>query len=215
MSSKTSLDKLIAQISACQICQAELPCQPKPIIQMGADAKILIAGQAPGMKAHDQGMPFQDVSGDRLRNWLGVTSSQFYDPSLFAILPMGFCFPGNIVRNGKKAGDKPPMSICARTWRQALLNHLNNVELTIILGQYAIDYHLVNHTQAVASSDKVVTKPSKISVTSAVANWKLYWPSQIVLPHPSPRNNIWLKRHPEFETETLPQLKQRVKSIIS
>ncbi|RTR34362.1 uracil-DNA glycosylase family protein [Shewanella atlantica] len=212
MSSKTSLEKLIAQISACQICQAELPYQPKPIIQMSADAKILIAGQAPGMKAHNQGMPFQDMSGDRLRSWLGVTSSQFYDPSLFAILPMGFCFPGNIVRNGKKAGDKPPMPICAETWRRAILKHLGKVELTVILGQYAIDYHLGNASSGLNKTSK---KTTKISVTSAVANWKQYWPSQIVLPHPSPRNNIWLKRHPEFETQLLPQLKLRVERIIS
>lgn len=212
MSNRDTLDALINQISACQICQAELPCSPKPIIQIGANAKILIAGQAPGLKAHKQGMPFQDMSGDRLRDWLGVTSSQFYDPNLFAILPMGFCFPGNIIRNGKKSGDKPPIPICAKTWRQAILKHLDKVELTVILGQYAIDYHLGN---GLPDSDKGSKKSSKISVTSAVANWRQHWPSQIVLPHPSPRNNIWLKRHPEFETEILPQLKLRVNNIIS
>lgn len=212
MSNIASFEELTNRISACQICQAELPCPPRPIIQVGANAKILIAGQAPGLKAHNQGMPFQDISGDRLRSWLGVTSAQFYDPNLFAILPMGFCFPGNIIRNGKKSGDKPPMTICAKTWRQAILNHLSKVELTVILGQYAIDYHLNN---ASLDLDKGSRKPAKISVTSAVANWKQYWPSQIVLPHPSPRNNIWLKRHPEFEAALLPQLKLRVHSIIS
>ncbi|ABV36132.1 phage SPO1 DNA polymerase domain protein [Shewanella sediminis HAW-EB3] len=212
LSNSDTLDALINQISACQLCRAELPYPPKPIIQVSADAKILIAGQAPGQKAHEQGLPFKDVSGDRLRSWLGVTSSQFYDPNLFAILPMGFCFPGNIIRNGKKAGDKPPIPLCAKSWRQAILSHLDKVELTVILGQYAIDYHLDNDTP---DSDKCSKKSSKISVTSAVASWKQYWPSQIVLPHPSPRNNIWLKRHPEFETEILPQLKLRVKSIIS
>jgi len=212
MSNKASFEELTNQLSACQICQADLPNSPKPIIQVGANAKILIAGQAPGLKAHIQGMPFQDISGDRLRSWLGVTSTQFYDPNLFAILPMGFCFPGTIIRNGKKSGDKPPMTICAKTWRQAILNHLSKVELTVILGQYAIDYHLNN---ASLDSDKGSRKAAKISVTSAVANWKQYWPSQIVLPHPSPRNNIWLKRHPEFEAEILPQLKLRIESIIS
>ncbi|WP_299787993.1 uracil-DNA glycosylase family protein [uncultured Shewanella sp.] len=211
MSSETSLNELIQQISACQKCRAELPCPPKPIIQLDANAKILIAGQAPGQKAHDQGMPFQDMSGDRLREWLGVSSSQFYDPNLFAIIPMGFCFPGHIIRGGKKAGDKPPMPECAKSWRQAILSHLDKIELTVILGQYAIDYHLATPPQ---DSGTASTKPGKISVTSAVANWKEYWPSRIVLPHPSPRNNIWLKRHPEFEAELLPMLKQRVKQII-
>jgi len=212
MSNSDTLDALINQISACQLCQAELPYPAKPIIQLSANAKILIAGQAPGLVTHEQGIPFQDMSGDRLRKWLGVTSSQFYDPNLFAILPMGFCFPGNLIRNGKKSGDKPPMPICAKTWRQAILEHLDRVELTVILGKYAIDYHLNNDP---ANADDGTKKPTKISLTSAVANWKQYWPSQIVLPHPSPRNNIWLKRHPEFETEILPQLKRRVKSIIS
>ncbi|QFU22005.1 uracil-DNA glycosylase family protein [Shewanella eurypsychrophilus] len=197
------------QILACHLCQADLPLPAKPIVQLSQHSKILIAGQAPGIKAHEKGLPFHDASGKRLRDWLGVTEEQFYDDRLFAILPMGFCFPGTIIRNGKKSGDKPPMAQCAKTWRASVLKELNHVELTIILGQYAIDYHLT-HAQA-----KTNAQPKKLSVTDAVMNWQEYWPENIVLPHPSPRNNIWIKRHPQFETDILPVLKQRVSEILS
>ncbi|WP_076408517.1 uracil-DNA glycosylase family protein [Shewanella sp. UCD-KL12] len=203
MSKSEELHALIQQISACTLCQAELPLPAKPIIQLSSQAKILIAGQAPGIKAHDKGAPFHDPSGQRLRDWLGVTEEQFFDERIFAILPMGFCFPGTIIRNGKKSGDKPPIPLCAETWRQAILKQLTQVELVIVLGQYAIDYHLTKNKQP------------KLSVTEAVMNWQEYWPQKIALPHPSPRNNIWLKRHPEFEIEVLPVLKQRVAALIN
>ncbi len=228
MNKSEELHTLIQQISACHLCQAELPLPAKPIIQLSSQAKILIAGQAPGIKAHDKGAPFHDPSGKRLRDWLGVTEEQFFDDRIFAILPMGFCFPGTIIRNGKKSGDKPPLPLCAKTWRQAILKQLTQVELVIVLGQYAIDYHLSNSqltdsqiinshevNSHVASSRLNKSTQPKLSVTDAVMNWQEYWPQKIALPHPSPRNNIWLKRHPEFETEVLPVLKQRVASLIN
>lgn len=218
MDKAKGMQSLIEQISACTLCQAELPLPAKPIIQLSSQAKILIAGQAPGIKAHDKGAPFHDPSGRRLRDWLGVTEEQFFDDKLFAILPMGFCFPGTIIRNGKKSGDKPPMPLCAKTWRQAVLKQLTQVELVIVLGQYAIDYHLTKShltKSHVASSNLNRSKQPKLSVTDAVKNWQEYWPQRIALPHPSPRNNIWLKRHPEFEIEVLPVLKQRVTALIN
>ncbi len=201
MSTDNLLD-LITQISACQLCQADLPLPAKPIIQVSAESKILIVGQAPGIRAHNHGRAFSDPSGDRLRQWLGVSEAQFYNPKLFTILPMGFCFPGTIITNGKKSGDKPPLKRCATTWRQALLNQLPNVELTIILGQYAIDYHLGKATTG-----------GKFTVTQAIAQWQDYWPSHMVLPHPSPRNNLFLKKHPECEQILLPALKSRVAEL--
>ncbi|MEC4728336.1 uracil-DNA glycosylase family protein [Shewanella sp. D64] len=201
--STDNLPALITQISACQLCQAELPLPAKPIIQISAESKILIVGQAPGIRAHNHGRAFSDPSGDRLRLWLGVSEAQFYDPKLFAILPMGFCFPGTIITSGKKSGDKPPLKRCAATWRQTLLNQLSHVELTIILGQYAIDYHLGKSTSG-----------GKLTVTQAVSQWQEYWPQHMVLPHPSPRNNLYLKKHPECEQILLPALKTRVAQLI-
>ncbi|WP_298773937.1 uracil-DNA glycosylase family protein [uncultured Shewanella sp.] len=182
-------------VKQCDLCAAALPLGPKPIIQMGAESKILIAGQAPGKKAHEKGMPFDDASGDRLRTWLGVSKVTFYDEAKFAILPMGFCYPGK-----GKTGDLPPQSECAVKWRAGLLHALSGIQLTIVVGQYAMAYHLPEERQG---------------VTQAVTHWKLYWPKVIPLPHPSPRNNIWLKRHPWFEAEILPSLKARVRDILS
>lgn len=224
MNKSEELHTLIQQILACHLCQADLPLPAKPIVQFSQHSKILIAGQAPGIRAHEKGIPFHDASGKRLRNWLGVTEDQFYDDQLFAILPMGFCFPGTIIKNGKKSGDKPPMPLCAKTWRASVLKELNQVELTIILGQYAIDYHLtkshltkshISQSHLTHAQAKTNAQPKKLSVTDAVMNWQEYWPENIVLPHPSPRNNIWIKRHPQFETDILPVLKQRVSEILS
>lgn len=218
MTNSDDLSLLKQQILACQLCQANLPLPAKPIIQLANQARILIAGQAPGQKAHDLGIPFQDPSGIRLREWLGVSEQQFYDENLFAILPMGFCFPGTSIKQGKKNGDKPPLALCANTWRASVIEALPHIELIIVLGQYAIDFHIKqNHiTKPAFTKAKSPPKPTtKLSVTEAVMNWQAYWPSHIVLPHPSPRNNIWIKRHPQFETDILPRLKQRVAEIIS
>ncbi|QQX78875.1 uracil-DNA glycosylase family protein [Shewanella sp. KX20019] len=188
---------LLHKVSQCQLCAAHLPLAPKPIVQLSSNAKILIAGQAPGQKTHHKGHPFDDASGERLRLWLGVTREQFYDPNLFAILPMGFCFPGSYSTADKKSGDKPPRPECADKWRQSILDELQSIELTLIVGQYAIAWHLQR----------------KLTVTQAVAQWQTLWPNTLVMPHPSPRNNIWLKRHPEFEQQVIPILQQRVAEI--
>ncbi|AVI68561.1 uracil-DNA glycosylase family protein [Shewanella sp. WE21] len=220
--------KLLAKISACTLCQAHLPLAPKPILQASTQARILIAGQAPGVKTHHKGIPFDDASGERLRTWLNVTREQFYDPNLFAIIPMGFCFPGSIEKNAKKQGDKPPRPECAATWHQALLALMPQIELIVILGQYAIDYHLPRESSEAVNPTSPITKPQTtstnvtvipklkpITVTQACAQWQQYWPKYLVLPHPSPRNNLWLKQHPEFESDMLPRLRMRIASLLN
>ncbi|WP_394200459.1 uracil-DNA glycosylase family protein [Shewanella waksmanii] len=194
-----NLPQLLTEIQRCQLCAKLLPCPPKPIVQLNRNAKILIAGQAPGRKAHDAGRPFDDASGRRLKQWLGVIDEQFYDPKNFAILPMGFCFPGSYQAHETRHGDKPPLPLCAATWRQVVLAQLTNIKLTLLVGKYAINWHL----------------QAPMTVTESVNNWQQLWPKTLVLPHPSPRNNIWLKRHPEFERDVIPQLKTRVKDLLS
>lgn len=185
---------LLRQVRACTLCAEELPHGPRPVLQLHPFARILIAGQAPGRKVHQTGVPFDDPSGDRLRAWLGITRETFYDPTQVAILPMGFCYPGT-----GKSGDLPPRPECAPAWRPELLAHLNEVQLTLVIGQYALAYHLPNQ---------------QASVTEAVQGWKAGWPYTVPLPHPSPRNNRWLKRHPWFEEEVLPALKGRVAEVL-
>ncbi len=190
---------LQTEIEQCQICADSLPLGAKPIVQLGKYAKILIAGQAPGQKTHHKGRPFDDASGERLRAWLGVTKEQFYDPNLFAIVPMGFCYPGSYSPTDKKSGDKPPRTECAIAWRQSVLEQLEHIELTLLVGKYAIEWHL----------------QQKMSVTQSVSNWQTRWPATLVMPHPSPRNNIWLKRNPDFEQQIVPQLQKRIGQLIS
>ena len=195
MSSQTHpLNKLLSQIRACTLCAADLPNTPRPIVIADPKAKILIAGQAPGRRVHHTGIPFNDPSGDRLRQWLGVDRETFYDASKFAIVPMGFCYPGT-----GKSGDLPPRPECAATWHAQLLPHLSNIQLTLAIGQYAISYHL--------------QKPPG-TLTEVVRNWRSYWPTLMPLPHPSPRNNLWLTRNPWFEAEVVPALRQRVAALI-
>jgi len=185
---------LLNNVRNCNLCTPHLPLGPKPILQWHPQARILIAGQAPGRKAHDAGKPFADASGERLRQWLSLTAEQFYNPKLVAILPMGFCFPGS-----GKSGDLPPRPECAASWRQALLQPLKHLQLTIVIGQYAQAWHLPTANK---------------SVTETVAAWQQYWPDIIPLPHPSPRNNIWLKRNPWFAEQLLPQLQVRVQRLV-
>ena len=191
----TSFASLLTEVRACTICEAHLPLGPRPILQLHPKARILIAGQAPGRKVHESGVPFDDASGNRLREWLGVTREVFYDPEQISILPMGFCFPGT-----GKSGDLPPRPECEPAWRQRLLDRLRHLEVTLVLGKYAQAYHFGE-----ASS----------SVTALVKSWPTYWPNKIPLPHPSPRNNIWLRRNPWFETELLPSLRKRVSEILA
>jgi uracil-DNA glycosylase len=188
--------KLTQDIRACTRCEEFLPLGARPIIQVNESAKILIVGQAPGSRVHETGIPFDDPSGDRLRNWLGVDKTIFYDDQYFALVPMGFCFPGT-----GKSGDLPPRIECAQTWRSELLRHLCKVELTIVIGQYAQAWHLGGRL--------------KDNLTNTVKAWQDYWPSVMPLPHPSPRNNIWLKKNPWFEKEVVNALQNRVKTILN
>lgn len=189
-----SLKSLASEVRACAICIEHLPAGPRPVIQVGRSAKILIAGQAPGRRVHESGVPFQDPSGDRLRDWLGVTSEEFYDPKRIAILPMGFCYPGT-----GKSGDLPPQPECAPAWREPLLKALPKVELTFVLGQYALAYHLPKRYK---------------TLTAAVEDWESVWPAMLPLPHPSPRNQRWFRNNAWFETDVLPKLRRRVRRLL-
>jgi len=191
-----SIRRLLKDVRACTLCAKHLPLGPRPVLQMDSEATLLIAGQAPGARVHASGVPFQDASGDRLRDWLGVDAETFYDARRVAILPMGFCYPGT-----GKSGDLPPRQECALAWRTQLMARLVNVKLVLVIGQYAQDWHLAGRQKA--------------SVTETVQAWREYWPTVLPLPHPSPRNNIWLKRNPWFAEQVLPRLRRRVLRLMS
>ncbi len=189
-----TLESLLVDVRSCTICADHLPYEPRPVVQLHGAARILIAGQAPGRRVHETGLPFNDPSGDRLRDWLGITRDVFYDETQVALVPMGFCYPGT-----GKSGDLPPRPECAAAWRSALLSRLKSVELTLAIGQYAHAYHL---------HDRAAT------LTESVRNWRNYWPQLVPLPHPSPRNNLWLRRNPWFEQEIVPALRARVSAVL-
>ena len=186
---------LLDRVRSCTICAGALPHEPRPVVQFDPRARVLIAGQAPGRKVHASGVPFDDASGKRLREWLGLNRSRFYDPNLVAILPMGFCYPGT-----GPSGDLPPRPECAPAWREVLLERLGNLEITLVLGQYAQRYHF---------------DPPHVSLTDRVRAWHDSWPSVVALPHPSPRNIGWLKRNPWFESELVPALQRRIGMIVT
>jgi uracil-DNA glycosylase len=190
----TTLNSLLTEVSRCRLCEADLPLGPNPVLQCSSTAKILIAGQAPGRRVHISGIPFEDASGDRLRDWMGIDREVFYDASRIAILPMGFCYPGT-----GKSGDLPPRPECAIQWRQRLLEHMKQIELILVMGQYAQHYHFDIKSRC---------------LTDLVRGWQNFWPGMLPLPHPSPRNNRWLKQNPWFETELLPVLKTRINQIL-
>ena len=192
---KPKFNQLISSIQQCQICKAGLAHKPKPIFQLHPAAKILIAGQAPGQKAHDSGIPFDDPSGDRLREWMGISKECFYDDNKIAILPMGFCFPGR-----SQSGDLPPRKECAKEWRQEVLANLPNIELILVIGMYAMKWHLGSAMQK--------------NLTETIKAWEQYMPKVMPLPHPSPRNNIWLSKHPWFEEEVLVKLRKKIKTVL-
>jgi len=192
----TSLDALLRDIRACRICEPHLEHGVRPVLGVGAGARILIAGQAPGIRVHRTGIPWNDPSGDRLRDWLGVDRETFYDTSKFAIVPMGFCYPGT--EKGK--GDLPPRSECRATWHDRLMALTPGIELTLCLGRYAIDYHLPARKGS--------------ALTDTVRAWRELMPTHLALPHPSGRNNGWLKRNPWFEAEVLPLLMERVSNLV-
>lgn len=187
-------DQLVQQVRACTVCREVLPLGPRPVVQLSKTSRILVVGQAPGRKVHDTGLPFNDPSGDRLRQWMGLSREQFYDDRLLAILPMGFCFPGT-----GKSGDLPPRPECADTWRQVLLERLEHIELTLVIGQYAQAWHLPDNRK---------------SVTENVRAWRSYWPAMLPMPHPSPRNIRWLKTNPWFEGEVVPRLQARIRELL-
>ncbi|MBO6854976.1 MAG: uracil-DNA glycosylase family protein [Marivivens sp.] len=190
---------LETQIAACTKCAdrfavTETAHAPRPVVWFRPQARILIAGQAPGARVHESGKPFTDPSGDRLREWLGLTSEAFYDRDRIAIIPMAFCFPGY----DRKGGDLPPPKICAETWHHRVMAELRHIELKIIVGGHAHRWHL----------------DSKTGVTDTVARWRSFGESVIPLPHPSWRNTGWLKKNPWFEGEVLPELRRRVREVM-
>ncbi len=196
---RASLPTLLKEVRACTLCAAPLATlglTPRPVLQVDARARILVVGQAPGRKVHDSGVPFDDASGERLRQWMGVDSATFYNPALVAILPMGFCYPGT-----GTSGDLPPRPECAPHWRARLLAAMPHVALTLVIGQYAMAWHLSGRAQP--------------SVTDTVKSWREQAPGVLPLPHPSPRNNIWLKANPWFNAELVPVLQARVAQLLT
>ncbi|MFT5286185.1 MAG: uracil-DNA glycosylase [Planctomycetota bacterium] len=189
-----SFEELLAEVRACTICEDALVDGVRPVLQVHPEARVLIAGQAPGRKVHESGVPFEDASGDRLRSWMGVSRETFYDSRKIAILPMGFCFPGT-----GKSGNLAPRLECAPAWRTELLEHMQEVKLTLVIGRYAQDYHL---------------QAQKQTVTEIVKNWKQAWPKIVPLPHPSPRKNMWIRRNPWFSDELIPELQERVSKVL-
>ncbi|GAA6154348.1 uracil-DNA glycosylase family protein [Pseudoteredinibacter isoporae] len=183
---------LLREVRACRLCEDELPLGPRPVLQYDPSATLLIVGQAPGRRVHESGRPFDDPSGVRLRQWLNITEDEFYDPKRLAIVPMGFCYPGT-----GKSGDLPPRKECLQ-WREPLMAGLPNIQLTILLGQYAQRYHYPEH---------------KGSLTALVKQVDLDDSLVVPLPHPSPRNNRWLKQQPWFESEFIPRLQHKLKTF--
>ncbi len=179
------------KISSCQICLADLPHQPRPITSWNPESRIVIIGQAPGRAVHESGVLWQDASGRLLRSWLGVTEREFYDPCRFALIPMGFCFPGK-----GKSGDLAPRSECAPHWHGSILGILKQVQLTLLIGCYSQEYYL--------------SEQSLGTLTQNVANFQKFLPKFFPLPHPSPRNRPWLSKNPWFEKDLIPELRRRV-----
>lgn len=189
-----AIEPLLAEARGCRVCAEHLPLGTRPLLAADAGSRIVVIGQAPGKRAHESGAPWNDPSGERLRDWMGVTPEQFYDPRLVALLPMGFCYPGT-----GQSGDLPPRPECAPLWHERMLEQMPELQLTLLIGQYA---------QAARLGDRV-----KKNLTATVQAWREYAPSVIPLPHPSPRNNRWLKQNPWFGEEVLPALRQHVERL--
>lgn len=186
-----NLDALLTVVRNCRACESNLPLGPRPVLQAGAAARILIVGQAPGVRVHTTGIPWDDPSGERLRAWMGVDKALFYDESRIAIIPMGYCYPGRA-----RGGDLPPRRECAALWLDQLLARMPRIELTLLVGQYA-QHHFLGSRR----------KPSLTETTMA---WRAYAPRFLPLPHPSPRNQPWFKQHAWFEADVVPALQARV-----
>lgn len=189
------LNKLLGKVRACRECESALPLGPNPILRAGRTARILITGQAPGTKVHQTGIPWNDPSGDRLRDWLQIDRELFYDERKIAIIPMGFCYPGK-----GKSGDLPPRRECAPLWHERLLQQLPDLQLQLLIGKYAQDYYLGTR---------------RMSLADTVKNYREYLPKgYFPLPHPSPRNIRWFRNHPWFESAVIPALREQVASIL-
>ncbi len=192
----SKMNELVISARSCTICKPFLADGVNPVFVVHPKAKVLVIGQAPGRKVHLSGKAWADASGNRLRDWLNVTEDEFYDPEIFSILPMGFCFPGS-----KKGGDLPPRPECAPLWHETFIRMMPEVELVLLIGNYAQKYYL--------------KKKCKNNLTETVRNWESYGSQYIPLPHPSPRNNIWLRKNEWFEAEVLPNLKNRMRGLLA
>lgn len=195
-------DALLSRIEACRLCaqrfsQTATGHAPRPVVWLRRGVRILVAGQAPGMRVHESGTPFQDRSGDRLRDWMGISAEIFYDRDRLAVLPMAFCFPGY----NAAGSDLAPPAVCAKTWRASVLEGLGPVPLVLLIGGYAQKWHL--------------GAAAKAGVTATVSNWRAHAPQLFPLPHPSWRNTGWLKKNPWFEAELLPALRTRVQEVLN
>ena len=191
------LDALAARVRACALCAGELPLGPRPVFRVSATARLLIVGQAPGTKVHETGIPWNDASGDRLRQWMAVDRDTFYDQTRIAIVPMGLCYPGRLPRGG----DAPPRPECAPTWHPPLLAAMPDIRLTLLVGSYAIARYLGPR--------------AKRTMTETVRAWADYAPGLLPLPHPSWRNTAWLKNNPWFESDLLPVLRRRTAETLA
>lgn len=189
------MDMLLEQIKRCEVCKEHLPLGPRPIVQLSSQSRIILIGQAPGRKVHETGIPWNDLSGKKLREWLGVSEAIFYDADIFSIMPMGFCYPGKAA-----SGDLPPRPECAPLWHPRILKHFERPPLLLLIGLYAQNYYL--------------KKDKKSNLTETVKNFRTYLPQYFPLPHPSPRNQYWLKVNPWFMEEAIPVLRGFVRSAL-
>lgn len=193
---RITLPLLLSDIRACRLCESHLPHGPRPVVQAAPSSRLLIVGQAPGRRVHDTGIPWNDPSGDRLRDWLNLPRDVFYDPLQVAIAPTAFCYPGK-----GKSGDLPPRPECAPAWHPQLLAALPNVRLTLLIGRHAQEFYLRDN--------------GKPTLTATVAAFEDYLPKYFPLPHPSPRNQAWWKANPWFERDVLPELRARVAAALT
>ena len=191
-----SLEMLLAEIRTCTVCAPHLPHAPRPVLQVGPGARLVVIGQAPGSKVHESGVPWRDQSGDRLRDWMGLDDATFYDPSLVALIPMGFCYPG--AANG---ADLPPRPECAPLWHARLLSLAPKAQLSLLVGMHAQSYYLRDGVKA--------------TLTETVRAFAAYGPDCFPLPHPSWRSTGWMRRNPWFEAEVLPRLRERVQEALA